>query len=218
MRKITLMLLSVFICININSQKIIAKANIVKPDAIFKNMIFNPADELYQDMWPKNKIHAYSDIQAPESYYVDLRKFSMPIKTDYILITSQFGYRARFKRNHNGIDLKCYTGDTIYSVFPGKVRITGYNKNGYGYYVVIRHYNGLETIYGHLSKIIIKEDEIIKEGTPIGLGGNSGRSFGSHLHLETRFLGKPINPNLIFNFKYQDITDDKFIYHKKGDS
>ena len=163
MKKLTLILLSVFICININSQKLIAKANVVKPEVAIKAMMFNPSNELYQDMWPKNKIHAYSDIEIPESYSIDLRKFSMPIKTNNILVTSQFGYRARFKRNHYGIDLKCYTGDTIYSVFPGKVRMTGYNKNGYGYYVVIRHYNGLETVYGHLSKIIIKEDEIIKK-------------------------------------------------------
>jgi murein DD-endopeptidase MepM/ murein hydrolase activator NlpD len=128
-------------------------------------------------------------------------------------VTSKFG--RRWGRLHAGIDVKVYTGDTIYAAFDGKARIVKYNARGYGYYVVLRHPNGLETLYGHLSKQFIKENQIVKAGEPIGLGGNTGRSYGSHLHFETRVLGQPINPALMFDFENQDVTGDFFAY-KKG--
>ena len=128
-------------------------------------------------------------------------------------VTSKFG--RRWGRLHAGIDVKDYTGDTIYAAFDGKARIVKYNARGYGYYVVLRHPNGLETLYGHLSKQLIKENQIVKAGEPIGLGGNTGRSYGSHLHFETRVLGLPINPALMFDFENQDVTGDFFVY-KKG--
>ena len=133
-----------------------------------------------------------------------------PIRT----ITSHFGYRATFRRVHKGLDIKVYTGDTIVSAFEGKVRIVGYEATGYGNYVVIRHKNGLETIYGHLSKSIAQVGEVVKAGQVIGLGGNTGRSFGSHLHFETRFLGVAINPMLLFDFPNQDVTADYFVFNR----
>lgn len=87
-----------------------------------------------------------------------------------------------------------------------------YERRGYGKYVVIRHDNGLETIYGHLSKQIVAEDEYVKAGDPIGLGGNTGRSTGSHLHFETRFLGEVINPEFMFDFPNQDIVSDSYLF------
>ena len=87
-----------------------------------------------------------------------------------------------------------------------------YERRGYGKYVVIRHDNGLETIYGHLSKQIVKENEYVKAGDPIGLGGNTGRSTGSHLHFETRFLGEVINPEFMFDFPKQDIVADSYLF------
>ena len=87
-----------------------------------------------------------------------------------------------------------------------------YERRGYGKYVVIRHDNGLETIYGHLSKQLVKEDEYVKAGDVIGLGGNTGRSTGSHLHFETRFLGEVINPEFMFDFPKQDIVADSYLF------
>ena len=102
---------------------------------------------------------------------------------------------------HYGIDLKVQVGDTIYAAFDGKVRVRQYERRGYGYYLTLRHTNGLETVYGHLSKFLVEEDQVVKSGEPIALGGNTGRSTGSHLHLETRFLGNPINPAFTVNFE-----------------
>ena len=113
---------------------------------------------------------------------------------------------------HNGLDIKVYIGDTIRAAFDGRVRMVKYERRGYGKYVVIRHDNGLETIYGHLSKQIVDEDQYVKAGDPIGLGGNTGRSTGSHLHFETRFLGEVINPEFMFDFPNQDIVADSYLF------
>lgn len=133
--------------------------------------------------------------------------------TDNRKITSHYGPRRR--RMHRGVDVKVYIGDTIRSAFDGKVRVVNYERRGYGKYVVIRHDNGLETIYGHLSKQLVGENQIVKAGEPIGLGGNTGRSTGSHLHFETRFLGKDINPVRMFDFPNQDIVSDTFTFYNK---
>lgn len=162
--------------------------------------------------WVTNRAHPYSSSEVPESYRIDLRGFCMP--TPSRNITSRFGYRPTFKRVHKGLDIKVYTGDTIVSAFDGKVRVVRYDAGGYGNYVVIRHNNGLETIYGHLSKKLVKGDQMVKAGEPIGLGGNTGRSFGSHLHFETRLAGEAINPELLFNFPAQDVTGDFYTFHK----
>ena len=90
-----------------------------------------------------------------------------------------------------------------------------YERRGYGYYVIIRHSNGLETIYGHLSKFLVKPDQIVKVGEPIALGGNTGRSTGPHLHFETRYLGMDINPNKIFDFVNQVPHTDQYTFNPK---
>ena len=170
----------------------------------------NPAFGLYPD-WNNQYAHRY-DVELPEEYKIDLRHFCMP--TPSTRITSNYGYRASFRRQHKGLDIKVYIGDTIRSAFSGKVRIVDYERKGYGNYVVIRHPNGLETIYGHLSKHLVRENQVVKAGEPIGLGGNTGRSTGSHLHFETRFLGQAINPALLFDFEKQDIVADSYLFRK----
>ena len=171
-------------------------------------MLENPAANLYPE-WNNEYAHRY-DVEMPEEYKIDLRHFCMP--TPSRRITSNYGYRASFRRQHKGLDIKVYIGDTIRSAFSGKVRIVKYERGGYGKYVVIRHPNGLETIYGHLSKQLVAENQIVKAGEPIGLGGNTGRSTGSHLHFETRFLGQAINPAEMFDFVAQDVTGDYYIF------
>ena len=113
------------------------------------------------------------------------------------------------------MDIKVYVGDTIRAAFDGKVRVVkNQGRRGYGKYIVIRHDNGLETVYGHLSKQIVDINQLVKAGEPIGLGGNTGRSTGSHLHFETRFLGIPLNPALMFDFEKQDIVADHYVFNK----
>lgn len=161
-----------------------------------------------------NNKYAHRATELPDSFRIDLRHFCMP--TPSRVITSNFG--RRWGRMHKGLDIKVYTGDTIRAAFDGKVRMAQYEANGYGNYVVIRHNNGLETIYGHMSKHLVRENQEVKAGTPIGLGGNTGRSTGSHLHFETRLCGVALDPALMFDFKAQDVTADFYTFRKKANA
>lgn len=166
-----------------------------------------PSGDLYEE-WTNG--YAYKQTELPETYKIDLRGFHMP--TPSRVITSDFG--PRWGRNHRGLDIKVYIGDTIRAAFSGKVRVVKYDGRGYGKYIVIRHNNGLETIYGHLSKQLVHEDQTVHAGQVIGLGGNTGRSTGSHLHFETRLCGVALNPAIFFDFPNQDITCDVYTFHK----
>lgn len=165
------------------------------------------ANALYEE-W--NNKYAHKATELPDSFRINLKHFCMP--TNSRVVTSNFG--ARWGRAHKGLDIKVYIGDTIRAAFAGKVRIVKYEGGGYGKYVVIRHHNGLETIYGHMSDWLVKENETVKAGQPIGLGGNTGRSTGSHLHFETRLCGVALNPALMFDFRNQDVVDDYYMFRK----
>ena len=123
-----------------------------------------------------------------------------PLKQQ-LKITSNYGMREYEK--HYGVDFRLNVGDTVYSVFCGKVRVIQKSDEGYGNVVVMRHYNMSETVYAHLSKILVTLDQELKVGDPLGLGGSSGHSTGPHLHFELRYKGYPINP----------IVDNKFLKH-----
>ena len=167
-----------------------------------------PAAQIYGDEWDNRYAHRATEL--PDSFVINLRHFCMP--TPSRVITSDFG--SRWGRQHKGLDIKVYIGDTIRSAFSGKVRIVRYEAKGYGNYIVIRQPNGLETIYGHLSKHLVTENQVVRAGEPIGLGGNTGRSTGSHLHFETRLCGVALNPALFFDFRNQDITGDHYVFLK----
>ncbi len=128
-------------------------------------------------------------------------------------ITSPYGPRKG--RMHRGVDIDLLTGDPVVNAFPGMVRISRYSKS-FGHVVVVRHYNGLETVYAHLSKRGVETGQLLVAGDTLGLGGNTGRSFGSHLHFEVRFLDQPIDPALVFDLsdgslkaKTFDVTADR---------
>ena len=168
-----------------------------------------PALSLYPN-WNNQYVHAYGNAIIPDTYTIDLTGFHMP--TPSTKITSPFG--PRWRRMHNGLDLKVNIGDTIVAAFDGKVRIVKYERRGYGKYVVIRHDNGLETVYGHLSKQLVEENQLVKAGEVIGLGGNTGRSTGSHLHFATHLFGIAINPIYMFDFPKQDIVADTYTFRR----
>lgn len=170
-----------------------------------------PADDLYPE-WSNDYAHKYANVTMPDSLLIDLTGFCMP--TENTKVNDIFGYRPRRRRMHYGLDIKVERGDTIRAAFDGKVRYCSYQRRGYGHYVVIRHPNGLETLYAHLTKRLVGENEVVKAGDPIGLGGNTGRSTGPHLHFETRLLGKALNPALFFDFPNQDVTGDTYLYTK----
>ncbi|MDR2809718.1 MAG: peptidoglycan DD-metalloendopeptidase family protein [Tannerellaceae bacterium] len=173
-----------------------------------------PADELYGSNWDTRWVDPfYGDtmrVVFPDSCKIDCSSFIIPINNT-LKITSPYGPRRR--RMHRGIDLKLQIGDTVYAAFPGKVRIRNTERRGYGKYLVIRHPNGLETVYGHLSGWLVDVNDIVRAGEPIALGGNTGRSTGSHLHFETRLLGQAIDPMEIIDFENGVPHKDLFVFH-----
>jgi murein DD-endopeptidase MepM/ murein hydrolase activator NlpD len=171
----------------------------------------NPASYLYPE-WSNEYVHKFENVVLPDTVVISMKGYCMP--TDSTRITDKYGYRPRRARAHLGLDVKVKIGDTIRAAFDGKVRISRYERRGYGHYLVIRHPNGLETVYGHLSKKLVNENDIVHAGDPIALGGNTGRSTGSHLHFETRILGNAINPALMFDFPNQKAATDYFVYQK----
>lgn len=115
-------------------------------------------------------------------------------------ITSGFGYRPQFKREHKGIDVAMNVGDTVRAALPGVVERVAYEAKGYGHYIIVKHDNGMETRYAHLSATIASPGQRVMSGQPIALSGNTGNSTGPHLHFETRYNGVAVDPETVFNF------------------
>ncbi|MDR2466771.1 MAG: peptidoglycan DD-metalloendopeptidase family protein [Prevotellaceae bacterium] len=155
-------------------------------------------DDLYL-IWNNLQVNPYNisdSILRNDSIHVSLKGFFYPLAKHY-KVTSEFGPRRY--RYHYGIDLKAYKGDSILASMDGAVRIAKPLGN-YGNLIVIRHNDGLETFYGHLSKIMVEPDQIVKAGDLIGYAGNTGRSSGAHLHYEIRYWGLCINPRDFIDF------------------
>ncbi len=136
------------------------------------------------------------------------------IHTDFVIpvpgmVTSRYGFRSG--RYHNGIDLDLEIGDTVRAAWSGKVRYAKFNDGGFGNLVIIRHHNGLESFYAHLSKHLTVPDQEVNAGDPIGLGGNTGHSFGAHLHFEVRFYDAPMNPEQIIDFAKKEVKDENLL-------
>lgn len=159
-----------------------------------------PSNDLYSS-WDTTVIHPYSFASSfkQDSAIIRLTEatdcgFVLPFRGN---VTSDFGWRK--KRPHYGTDIDLETGDTVMAAFDGMVRIAKLNRS-YGNVVIIRHKNGLETVYAHLSKILVEAGQIIEAGQQIGLGGNTGHSFGSHLHFEIRYLGQAMDAEDFIDF------------------
>ena len=173
---------------------------------------------LESDHWITEKVHSYSDIalkDLPDTVQLvlvdSLHRYCIPHPGQ---ITSRYKYR--WKRAHKGIDIGLHVGDAVYAAFDGIVRaalpinLTG----GYGNVLVIRHPNGLETYYGHLSRFIVKSGDLVKAGELIGYGGSTGRSTGPHLHFETRYMGQAFDPERIFDFENGTLRCEEFTLRK----
>lgn len=171
-----------------------------------------PEPDIYTEGWNSKQVNPFKESDVPNSKVIDVTGYAMPCPGK---VTSNYGYRAKFGRMHKGIDLGIRSNDTIYAAFDGKVRLTNYEAKGYGNYVILRHPNGLETVYGHLNKFLVKPEQIVKAGQPIALGGSTGRSTGPHLHFETRFMGYAINPAAIFDFANQTTHTDTYNFSKQ---
>ncbi len=159
-----------------------------------------PEPDIYTEGWNSKRVNPFRESDVPNRHVINVTGYAMPVGHSNVRVTSNYGYRAKFGRMHKGIDLGIRSNDTIYAAYDGKVRLTSYEARGYGNYIIIRHPNELETVYGHLNKSLVKPNQVVKAGQPIGLGGSTGRSTGPHLHFETRYMGYAINPSAIFDF------------------
>ncbi|MCS7297224.1 MAG: M23 family metallopeptidase [Bacteroidia bacterium] len=129
--------------------------------------------------------------------------FVVPIKG---YVNSGFGFRRGWQF-HFGLDIDLKIGDTVVAAMDGEVRLAGYDPGGYGYFCVIAHPNGLETVYGHFSRLLVGPEQLVRAGEPIGLGGSTGRSTGPHLHFEVRFMGEPIDVSSLIDFQSGELLE-----------
>lgn len=172
-------------------------------------------DTLFTEKWTTEKVNPFqtevSSLPPKITLFLtdSVSNFVCPYQTK---VFSKFGFRRR--RAHMGCDLPYPTGTPVAAAFDGRVRIAD-KRGGYGNVVVIRHENGLETVYGHLSKIDVKTDAWVSAGDIIGLGGSTGRSTGPHLHFETRYKGLAFDPEWIIDFEHGCLRSDVFILKRK---
>ena len=176
-----------------------------------------PSEELYGFSWTSEFLNPYkikiNDL--PDSTWIDCRGFVFPVVKSAAAnnhVTSNFG--ARRRRYHYGTDIGLKVGDSVVSSFAGTVRIVEYEARGYGHYIVIRHNNGLETLYAHLSKPLVRVNQEVTAGQLIGLGGSTGRSTGPHLRFEFRFLGNAFNTGKIIDYSTERCFSDSYCITK----
>ncbi len=172
----------------------------------------HPAEDIYNKIWTSERLNPYQTPidSLPDSTIIDVSGFVMPWEG---YITSKFGPRKY--RMHYGTDIKLQVGDTVRAAFNGQVRIVDYEPRGYGHYVVIRHDNGLETVYAHMTQPLCEINDRVFAGDIIGLGGNTGRSTGSHLHFEIRYLGNAIDTELLIDYNTHEMKDSTYLITKK---
>lgn len=169
----------------------------------------------YFSVWENNKLNPYG---VNGEFFADTVQLILFNSRDSILwhspldqtiVTSDFGLRRAAW--HYGIDFRLKVGTPVYSAFDGVVRVIGYERRGFGRYMVIRHANGLESVYAHLSKTFVSLGGEVKAGDVIGNGGNTGRSTAPHLHFELRYAGNAIDPNLVYDFETNQIRNRDFL-------
>ena len=171
----------------------------------------------FDEAWSNTAVNPYgielSDMPSQWSIWcVDsLDQYHCPYQGD-VYYRGKFGMRRG--RRHQGVDLPLKTGDPIYATFTGKVRISKY-WGAYGNVVIIRHENGIETFYAHLSKRLVEQDQWVNAGDVIGYGGSTGRSTGPHLHFETRYKGFAFDPQWLIDFKTGQLRQRLFVLKKK---
>lgn len=183
----------------------------------YKTAGFEKLAGVFDDHWNPEDSNPYKVTldQLPQSWSLwmvdSLDQYHCPFQGD-VYYRGKFGIRRG--RRHQGVDLPLKVGDPVYATFTGKVRISKY-QGGYGNLVVIRHENGLETFYGHLSKRYVEAGDWVNAGDVIGLGGSTGRSTGPHLHFETRYQGFAFDPQWLIDFKTGELRHRLFVLKKK---
>lgn len=179
-----------------------------------RNRAVQKDSTIFEKYWDTEKLFPYKDVEytsLPKSLVIDLVDSTNGYHTPYKPSPIRSRYGPRRGRAHQGVDLALKAGEPIYATFSGRVRISQYNRGGYGNLVVIRHDNGLETYYGHLSERMVEPNQWVEAGQVIGLGGSTGRSTGPHLHFETRYYGQSFDPERLIDFKSGTLCRETFL-------
>ncbi len=179
-----------------------------------RNRAVKKDSTIFEKYWDTEKLFPYKDVEyasLPKSLVIDLVDSTNGYHTPYKPSPIRSRYGPRRGRAHQGVDLALKAGEPIYATFSGRVRISQYNRGGYGNLVVIRHDNGLETYYGHLSERMVEPNQWVEAGQVIGLGGSTGRSTGPHLHFETRYYGQSFDPERLIDFKSGTLSRETFL-------
>ncbi len=170
-------------------------------------------ETLYKNVWNSTQIN-YPTHTLPAKTDTISITFTTPGGSSYVhpvkgKVISKYGIRRG--RMHTGTDIKLTSGDTVRCAFDGRVRLAK-RFSGYGNLVLVRHENGLETIYSHLKSIKVQVNDTIKAGDIIGLGGRTGRATTDHLHFETRLFGQHFDSNKYIDFDNHCLRTDKIYY------
>ncbi|MBQ5879659.1 MAG: peptidoglycan DD-metalloendopeptidase family protein [Alistipes sp.] len=179
-----------------------------------RNRAVQKDSTIFEKYWDNEKLFPYKDVEyssLPKSLVIDLVDSTNGYHTPYKPSPIRSRYGPRRGRAHQGVDLALKAGEPIYATFSGRVRISQYNKGGYGNLVIIRHDNGLETFYGHLSERMVEPNQWVEASQVIGLGGSTGRSTGPHLHFETRYYGQSFDPERLIDFKSGTLCRETFL-------
>ncbi|MCX6245981.1 MAG: M23 family metallopeptidase [Bacteroidetes bacterium] len=168
---------------------------------------------LFTSGWIHDQVFAYMGASKRDSIKDTLlilvsngRSFNLPISGRL--------YRG-FTYTHKGMDISLKKGDTVRAAFDGVVRYAKYNRGGFGNLVIIRHYNGLETYYAHLSKLKVVANQVVRSRDIVGLGGSTGRSRSPHLHFEVRYKDIPLDPQRMIDFDNNKLISTQFPITKK---
>ncbi|MFT7086286.1 MAG: hypothetical protein ACJAV5_002011 [Vicingaceae bacterium] len=167
---------------------------------LLKEPSFFDTANVYTLDWNNNVTFWYPQFNYSDSSILNFTDSTLSYAFPVERVTTS-GFGRRHSSQHKGIDIPLETGDAVVSAFDGKVRYAKYNSGGFGYLVIVRHVNGLETYYAHLSKLKVKPNQVVKAGELIGLGGSTGRSYSPHLHFEVRYNHHAFDPEKIFDLE-----------------
>lgn len=196
-------------------ERVNQKITLKESRAYAKSLYGEPDEEdIYSSNWNSRELISYSNVPIPNTKTIHLGNYYIPVRNSSII--SRFGKSRLTGIQHKGIDLKATVGDTVRAAFDGKVRLVKFERDNYGFFIVIRHDNGLETVYAHLSKFLVKSNQRVKAGTPIALSGNTGRGGGPRLHFEVRFMDIPVNPENIFDFEHREVHHSTYTFNKNA--
>jgi murein DD-endopeptidase MepM/ murein hydrolase activator NlpD len=221
MKKVISLIYLLFISLTLSSQNIeVIRKNLDSITSLYAKdtitsqiIVLLPKVDIKAENWDTISFDPYRNQLKKQPFQIQFKDsvYASPVKGKKV-ITSHYGWRRG--RPHKGIDIDLVTGDNVLSMLDGVVRFARYS-SGHGRTVVVRHFNGLETAYAHLSKYNVKANDTVSRGQILGKGGTSGNARGSHLHLVVSYKGNYINPEYLFDFSEENKVREQDIWITK---